>query len=167
MNRDNSNSATAVFAAILLLATSIATAQQRWPDMPDITTEIRKEKSVFVPMRDGVRLSTDLYFPDGVDGKLPVIMVRTPYGKDGTYPYGGMIPLLVQQGYIVAIQDIRGRYESEGRYRARYSDRKDGYDTVEWLIGQPWSDGQVATFGCSYLGETQVTLAAEKPITWR
>ena len=162
MNRDNNNSATAVFAAILLLATSIATAQQRWPDMPDITTEIRKEKSVFVPMRDGVRLSTDLYFPEGVDGKLPVIMVRTPYGKDGAYPYGGMIPLLVQQGYIVAIQDIRGRYESEGRYRARYSDRKDGYDTLEWLIDQPWSDGQVATFGCSYLGETQITLAAEK-----
>ena len=91
-----------------------------------------------------------------------MILVRTPYGKDGTYPYGGMIPLLVQQGYIVTIQDARGRYESEGRYRVRYSDRKDGYDTIEWLIHQPWSDGQIATFGCSYLGETQVTLAAEK-----
>ena len=117
---------------------------------------------MFVPMRDGVRLSTDLYFPVGVEGKVPVILVRTPYGKEGTYPYGGMIPLLVQQGYIVAIQDARGRYESEGRYRVRYSDRKDGYDTIEWLIHQPWSDGQIATFGCSYLGETQVTLAAEK-----
>jgi putative CocE/NonD family hydrolase len=130
--------------------------------MPEITTEIRKEKSIFVPMRDGVRLSTDLYFPEGVDGKLPVILVRTPYGKDGTYPYGGMIPLLVQQGYIVAIQDARGRYESEGEYRARYWDRKDGYDMVDWLVDQPWSDGQIATFGCSYLGETQITLGAEK-----
>ena len=56
----------------------LATAQQRWPNMPEITMEIRKEGSVFVPMRDGVRLSTDLYFPEGAEGKLPVILVRTP-----------------------------------------------------------------------------------------
>lgn len=149
-------------SCIILLLPLLAPAQLRRPDMPEISTGIRKEKSVFVPMRDGIRLSTDLYFPEGVEDKLPVIMVRTPYGKDGTYPYDGMIPLLAQQGYIVAIQDLRGRYKSEGEYRARYSDRKDGYDTVDWLIEQPWSDGQIATFGCSYLGETQITLAAEK-----
>jgi len=153
---------TAAFFAMALIVPLIASAQQRWPNMPEITTEIRKEKSIFVPMRDGVRLSTDLYFPEGVDGELPVILVRTPYGKDGTYPYGGMIPLLVQQGYIVAIQDARGRYESEGEYRVRHWDRKDGYDMVDWLVDQPWTNGKVATFGCSYLGETQITLAAEK-----
>ena len=147
---------------MLLLIPLLTSAQQRWPEMPEITAKIRKERSVFVPMRDGVRLSTDLYFPEGVDGKLPVIQVRTPYNKDGAYPYGGMIPLLVQQGYIVAIQDVRGRFESEGKYRVRYSDREDGYDMVEWLIWQPWSNGKVATFGCSYLGATQVTLASQK-----
>jgi putative CocE/NonD family hydrolase len=162
MNMSKGTFATTVVLSILTIVPPMASAQQRWPNMPEITTEIRKERSVFVPMRDGVRLSTDLYFPVGVEGKVPVILVRTPYGKEGTYPYGGMIPLLVQQGYIVAIQDARGRYESEGRYRVRYSDRKDGYDTIDWLIRQPWSDGQVATFGCSYLGETQITLAAEK-----
>lgn len=100
-------------------------------------------------MRDGVRLSTDLYFPKGVEGELPVIMMRSPYGKDGAYPYGGITPLFVQQGYVVVVQDARGRFESEGKYRAKYSDRKDGYDTIEWLIKQPWSDGKVATYGCS------------------
>ncbi len=162
MIRYKSVSVSTAFLCLLLLVPDPAWSQQRWPDMPEITMEIRKERSIFVPMRDGVRLSTDLYFPQGVEGELPVILVRTPYNKEFTYPYGGMIPLLVQQGYVVAIQDARGRFESEGRYRARYSDRKDGYDTVEWLIEQPWSDGQVATFGCSYLGEMQITLAAEK-----
>lgn len=162
MSNPGKVSAASICIATLLLIPLLASAQQRWPDMPEITTEIRKEKSVFVPMRDGVRLSTDLYFPEGVDGRLPVVLVRTPYGKDGTYPYGGMIPLLVQQGYIVAIQDVRGRYESEGEYRVRYWDRKDGYDMVDWLVDQPWASGKVATFGCSYLGETQITLGAEK-----
>jgi putative CocE/NonD family hydrolase len=73
-----------------------------------------------------------------------------------------MIPLLAQQGYAIVIQDTRGRYESEGQYRVRFSDRKDGYDAIDWIVDQPWSDGQVATFGCSYLGETQITAAAEK-----
>lgn len=162
MKKNRRRSVITTFAVMALFVSLIATAQQRWPDMPEITTEIRKEKSIFVPMRDGVRLSTDLYFPEGVDGKLPVILVRTPYGKDGSYPYGGMIPLLVQQGYIVAIQDARGRFESEGEYRVRHWDRKDGYDMVDWLVDQPWANGKVATFGCSYLGETQITLGAEK-----
>lgn len=162
MKKNRHKSVITTFAVMALFVSLIATAQQRWPDMPEITTEIRKEKSIFVPMRDGVRLSTDLYFPEGVDGKLPVILVRTPYGKDGSYPYGGMIPLLVQQGYIVAIQDARGRFESEGEYRVRHWDRKDGYDMVDWLVDQPWANGKVATFGCSYLGETQITLGAEK-----
>ena len=162
MIKNTLKSCTTTCLGMAFIIPLLATAQQRWPNMPEITMEIRKEGSVFVPMRDGVRLSTDLYFPEGAEGKLPVILVRTPYGKDGAYPYGGMIPLLVQQGYIVAIQDARGRYESEGQYRVRHWDRKDGYDTVDWLVDQPWSDGKIATFGCSYLGETQITLGAER-----
>ena len=124
--------------------------------------DVREDESVMVPMQDGVQLSTDLYFPDGVEELLPTILVRTPYNKNGTYPYGGMLAKFVSKGYAVAVQDARGRFESEGRYTARYSDRNDGHDTVTWLSEQPWSDQKVATFGCSYLGETQLTLAATR-----
>ncbi len=123
---------------------------------------IRKEVGVMVPMRDGVRLSTDLYFPAGAQGPYSTILMRTPYGKDQEYPYGGSIPLLVEAGYAVAFQDTRGRFASEGEYTVRFSDREDGYDAVSWLVDQPWSDEQVATFGFSYRGETQITLAAER-----
>lgn len=150
------------FVGIGLFSSLPVWSQQPSPDAAEAEQKIRREGSVFVPMRDGVRLSTDLYFPEGLDGKLPVILVRTPYGKDGAYSADPLMAALVRQGYIVAVQDTRGRFESEGRYRVRYSDRKDGYDTVAWLVRQPWSDGKVATYGCSYLGETQITLAAEK-----
>ena len=163
MSQNRRNFVTSTLLGVILVIPLMASAQYRWPE---ITMEIRKEKSVFVPMRDGVRLSTDLYFPEGAEGKLPIIMLRTPYGKDqrwyNAYPYRGMLPLLVQQGYIVVVQDTRGRFESEGRYRAMYSDRRDGYDTVEWLIDQPWSDGKIGTFGCSYGGHVQLVLAAAK-----
>ena len=98
MIRYKSVSVSAAFLGLLMLVPDPAWSQQRWPGMPEITVEIRKERSIFVPMRDGVRLSTDLYFPQGVEGELPVILVRTPYNKEFTYPYGGMIPLLVQPG---------------------------------------------------------------------
>ncbi len=132
--------------------------------------EVRKDRSNMVPMRDGTLLSTDIYFPDGAEGPLSTILIRTPYNKENTYPYRrtqdpadrGWIPTFVSKGYAVVVQDIRGRFESAGRYRVRYSDRDDGYDTVEWLINQPWSNEKVATFGCSYLGETQLALAAAK-----
>ncbi len=161
INNKHHSVVSAILGAMLIIPL-IALAYEPWPGIPEITVEIRKEKSVFVPMRDGVRLSTDLYFPEGAEGKLPVILMRSPYGKDGAYPYGGIIPLFVQQGYVVAVQDARGRFESEGKYRAKYSDRKDGYDTIEWLIKQPWSDGKVATYGCSYLGEVQIALAGAR-----
>ena len=116
-----------------------------------------------VPMRDGVRLATDLYFPvDGAEAALSTIMMRTPYGKDREYPYGGTIPMFVEAGYAFVFQDTRGRFGSEGDYTVRFSDREDGYDTVSWVVQQPWSNGKVATFGCSYRGETQITLAAER-----
>ena len=115
-----------------------------------------------VPMRDGVRLSTDLYFPADATGPYSTVLMRTPYGKDREPPYGGAITLLVEAGYAVAFQDTRGRSASEGEYTVRFSDREDGFDAVDWLVDQTWSDGQVATYGCSYLGETQITLAAER-----
>ena len=116
-----------------------------------------------VPMRDGVRLATDLYFPaDAAGAPLSTIMIRTPYGKDREYPYGGTIPMFVEAGYAFVFQDTRGRFASEGDYTVRFSDREDGYNMVSWVAEQPWSNGKVGTFGCSYRGETQITLAAER-----
>ena len=67
------------------------------------------------------------------------------------------------RGFVVAIQDLRGRYESEGTYTAWSGvERNDGYDTVDWLARQPWSTGKIGTFGCSYVGEVQVKLAATR-----
>ena len=125
------------------------------------------EKSIMVPMRDGVRLSTDLYMPEGAGDALPVILMRDPYDKNIPTSAGHKYRLeflmsLVQKGYVVAIQDMRGRFESEGRYKPGMNNRNDGYDTITWLTDQPWSNDRVATFGCSYTGDTQVVLATTR-----
>ncbi|MDH3532256.1 MAG: CocE/NonD family hydrolase [Gammaproteobacteria bacterium] len=131
------------------------------------TYEIDATKSVMVPMRDGVRLSTDLYMPAGATGKLPTILMRDPYDKNVSTSAGHayrfeLLMSFVRKGFVVAIQDIRGRFESEGRYVPGKNNRHDGYDTVTWLTDQPWSNDRVATFGCSYTGDTQVILATTR-----
>ncbi len=123
---------------------------------------VRTLKSNMVPMRDGTLLSTDLYLPEGATGKLPVILIRTVYGKNPVFEETPVLQSLVERGYVIAVQDIRGRFESEGKYVVATNRREDGYDTVEWLIAQDWSNQKVGTAGCSYLGETQVVLAAAK-----
>ena len=128
----------------------------------DVGHEIRTEKSVMIPMRDGTLLSTDLYMPRGLDEDLPTILIRTVYGKNQTFGWNPAYKELVRRGYVVAIQDDRGRYESEGRYVVAENRREDGIDTIDWLIEQPWSSKKVATAGCSYLGETQIVLAATR-----
>lgn len=144
---------------------SIGKFDERFP-APRIKT-VRLEKSIRVPMRDGVRLSTDLYFPHGADGPFPVIAIRLPYDKNTYTKYrepGSVAHFFAGHGYVVAIQDMRGRFESEGDYTYFSEDREgeDGYDFVEWLSRQPWSTGKVGTYGCSYLGENQIVLAAER-----
>lgn len=127
--------------------------------------QIRLERSARIAMRDGVRLSTDLYFPVGAELPLPVILIRTPYSKDSktlfdyTQP-GSIASYFAGHGYIVAIQDTRGRHESEGEFVPSRAERNDGYDTIDWLARQPWSTGRIGTYGCSYLGESQIQLAA-------
>ncbi len=107
-------------------------------------------------MRDGIRLSTDLYFPEGVGGKLPVVLIRTPYNKHGR---SGVPRQFVGQGYVVAVQDKRGRFASEGEYVVQGNDVNDGYDTVDWLARQSWSNGNIGTIGCSYEGDVQILQA--------
>lgn len=120
---------------------------------------LRLRSNVRVPMRDGVELSTDLYLPDG-PGPFPVVLSRTPYNNT--------LPWLVEKGrtladagYAVAIQDVRGRFDSDGRYEPFRFEGVDGFDTVEWLAAQPWSSGRVGMSGRSYSGWTQWTAATE------
>jgi putative CocE/NonD family hydrolase len=127
----------------------------RYP-VPAPRFETRIEKSVLVPMRDGVELSTDLFYPDGAAGKLPTILVRTPYNKN--LGAAGSVRF-VGHGYVVAIQDVRGKYESEGEFTVSGPDTEDGYDMMSWIVKQPWSNGKIGTYGCSYLGENQVETA--------
>jgi predicted acyl esterase len=116
-------------------------------------------KSRFIPMRDGVRLSTDFHIPLGAALPLPVILIRTPYGKNGSTP--PLCAVFPEQGFILAYQDVRGRHESEGVFVANAGpEREDGYDTLEWLAAQPWCNGKIGAWGSSYLGETAARLSA-------
>ena len=125
--------------------------------------EVRVEKNIMVPMRDGIQLATDLYFPTELQDqgeKLPVVMIRLPYDKDN---YGGAInpaQYFAGHGYAVVVQDMRGKFQSEGHYLVSSADRSDGYDAVEWASTQKWSNGKIGTYGCSYLGENQTQLMA-------
>jgi len=118
------------------------------------------EKNVMVPTRDGVRLATDLYIParngERLAGKLPAILERTPYNKDGS---AGWAAFYAARGYVCVAQDVRGRYGSEGTWHLLADDVADGYDTAAWIVRQPWSDGGFATIGTSYPGGTQHALA--------
>lgn len=124
------------------------------------------QETYFVPMRDGVKLATDVWRPEN-DTSLPVILVRTPYGKRIIIPKD-IIEEFLKRDYIVIIQDMRGRSDSEGESFIFFDDGwgklQDGYDTVEWIAKQPWSNGKVGTFGPSAMGIVQNTLAGAKPL---
>ena len=131
---------------------------------PDPQNEVRLEKSCMVPMRDGVRLSTDLYFPEipaTNHDKLPVVLIRTPYDKNEYRDEkDNDVYMFASHGFVVAVQDSRGKYESEGIYSPPAgSEAVDGYDTVDWIAKQPWSSGKVGMHGCSYPAEIQAATA--------
>ena len=119
---------------------------------------VRLQPNVMIPMRDGVRLATDLYQPTTGAGPWPVILVRTPYNK-ASPRQAEQLEKMAEAGYVVAGQDVRGKYNSEGQFRVQADDPNDGFDTVDWLSKQPWSSGKVGTTGCSYPGEAQIFLA--------
>jgi uncharacterized protein len=123
--------------------------------------------NIMVPMRDGVRLATDVYLParDGavVPGQFPVLVSRTPYGKEPAPGSRNVARYFAQRGYVVVVQDCRGRYDSQGTFYIDVNEGKDGYDTVEWAARQPWSNGKVGTYGGSYLAQAQNALAVLRP----
>ena len=113
-------------------------------------------------MSDGTRLSTDLYFPVEASGPLPTILMQTPYNKRSARNPNSPANFFARHGFVVAVQDMRGRFESEGEYVVSRDNRDDGYDTLSWLAAQDWSNGRIGTIGCSYLGETQIQLATAR-----
>jgi len=111
---------------------------------------------VRVPMRDSVRLDTNVFHPEG-GGRFPTVLIRTPYGKGADLPTG--YQSFINHGYAVVMQDVRGRYASGGVFDVLNQEGPDGYDTLNWIAAQPWSDGQIGMIGGSYLGIAQWRLA--------
>lgn len=120
---------------------------------------VRLDRDVAVAMADGVELATDIYRP-AVDGAFPVILVRTPHGK---YLIEEQARYFARRGYAVAVQDVRGRSVSPGRWEPFVHEAADGHDTIEWLAAQEWSDGSVGMIGGSYLAWVQWAAASRKP----
>jgi putative CocE/NonD family hydrolase len=121
--------------------------------------EVTAERGVRVKMRDGVVLRADVYRPKA-EGKFPVLLQRTPYNKAGGVEFGLHA---AARGYVVIIQDVRGRYTSEGEWYTFKHESQDGYDSVEWAAALPYSNGKVGMFGGSYVGATQVLAAIAHP----
>lgn len=138
--------------ALLLAAVALA------PPAPDFVVE----KDVPVVMRDGVVLRADVWRPTA-SGQFPVLVYRTPYDKRRAPESYSTFRRAVERGYAVVIEDVRGRYASEGKFAAYRNEGQDGYDTIEWAAAQPWSNRSVGTFGLSYPGAVQWLAAVERP----
>lgn len=123
-------------------------------------------RTEMVAMGDGVKLATDVYLPARGKAPYPTILIRTPYGK---IMGKGLAPNLTTQGYAVVVQDMRGRFASEGHHAIIFGNdglggaHRDGHDTIRWLVSQPWSDGKVATWGGSALAIVQNMSAPDAP----
>jgi len=113
-------------------------------------------------MRDGVILRADVLLP-AESGRFPTLVYRTPYNKESALRDHKTFEKAVARGYAVVVQDVRGRYASDGEFNAYWNEGNDGYDTIEWAARQPWSDGNVGTFGLSYPGAAQWLAAVENP----
>jgi putative CocE/NonD family hydrolase len=123
------------------------------------------EKNIFLPMRDGVRLATDVYRP-AAEGRWPVLLARLMYDKSNEWFLGLNLDMVqaLQAGYAIVVQDTRGRYASEGEFSLDFrQESTDGADTIAWIAQRPWSTGNVGMFGGSQLGLAQWLAAREQP----
>jgi uncharacterized protein len=141
--------------------------------------EVVIEEGVMIPMRDGTRLAQDIYRPANggrpADGRFPVLLERTPYGKQGVrqseYTASNPVPVsrrdialdFARRGYVVVIQDCRGRHQSEGVFTKYLDEAEDGFDTLSWIHDQVWCDGAIGMFGLSYSAHTQTAAAVMRP----
>lgn len=129
------------------------------------TNSVTVETDVPAPMRDGVVLRANVFRPLGGEG-LPTLLARTPYDKDdaGQALWSGLDPVAAaRQGFLVAVQDVRGRFASDGEWSPFEHEREDGYDSVEWAARLPGSNGRVGMYSASYCGNAQWLAAGEGP----
>lgn len=140
----------AVFSGMLFLFITFACIQAETLSQPKYT--VVEELDVRIPMRDGIRLSTNIYRPKE-PGAYPVLLQRTPYGNGGSG--NKQAHFFAERGYVFAVQDTRGRYESEGIFYPIVFEAADGLDTHAWIVKQPWCNGKIGTVGASYTGMTQ------------
>jgi putative CocE/NonD family hydrolase len=145
---------------VIMSLLSWAVARVTKLDKP-LSRKVRIERDLKVPMADGVELLADHYAPEG-GGGLPVVLIRTPYGRGGrdSQLYG---EVFAQRGYQVVVQSCRGTFGSGGNWQPFQTDVEDGVATVQWLRRQPWFGGTIGMFGPSYLGFVQWAVAAECP----
>jgi len=147
--------------AVLFLAAlwpSVATTQET-AVAPSPAVKINL--GVRVPMRDGITLSANVFRPDK-HGKFPVIILRTPYGKNSASQFG-FGRFFAGNDYVYIVEDSRGRHDSDGTFHGMHDEANDGYDTIEWAAAQDWSDGNVGTLGGSYGGQNQWMAAVGSP----
>jgi putative CocE/NonD family hydrolase len=121
--------------------------------------QIMAEHGVTMKTRDGVTLRADVYWP-AAEGKYPTLLQRTPYNKDSSSEFARTA---AARGYLVVVQDVRGRYSSDGEWYTFRHESEDGYDAVEWAASLPQSNGKVGMFGGSYVGATQMLAAIAHP----
>lgn len=123
------------------------------------------DQDVMVPMRDGVRLATDIYRPDTHE-PVPVLIHRMPYSKSDKQLLHTLLLApddAARRGYAVVVQDVRGTFESEGTFRPYQQEQQDGHDTVEWVLNQPWCNGKLGAYGSSYMGGSALLLSLDAP----
>lgn len=153
----------------LLFATLTCAFAQDPPADKEVLAELQKvaviDQKVMMPMRDGIRLATDIYRPKA-DGKYPIIFSRTPYNFN-SYRDGELVTRTLQtaldavkRGYAYVVQNERGRFFSEGEWDILGTPLTDGYDALTWMAKQPWSNGKVGLLGCSSTAEWQMAVAA-------
>ena len=145
---------------VILLLVSVASVCFGQPQRPPAVT------TYMVAMREGVKLATDVYLPGDGTGKYPVIVARTPYDKSKSG--SALAARAAQRGYAFVMQDLRGRFKSEGHHAVIFGndglgEHQDGPDTLEWVAKQPWCDGRVGSWGGSALGITQNMAAPAAP----
>jgi len=141
-------------------------AAKRWETERELERVAIVDRKLMIPMRDGVRLATDVYRPKDTSKKVPIIFVRTPYNFNYWDVRNGvpsdMTAALdaVKRGYAYVVQNERGHFFSEGNYDILGPPRTDGYDALTWMAAQPWCNGKVGTLGCSSTAEWQMGVAA-------
>jgi uncharacterized protein len=139
----------------------------RWQREREIQEIAHVERKFMMPMRDGVRLATDIYRPKNASGPVPIIFVKTPYNFN-YWDVRNRVPAdmnaaltAVKRGYAYVVQNERGHFFSEGNYDILGPPATDGYDAMEWMSKQPWSNGKVGATGCSSTAEYQPAVAAQ------